>query len=596
MINKNNYNWSRISSSNLPGIILFLITIAVFSPVIQHDFINYDDHIYITENPIVSSGLTLKGLVWAFTNISAGFWFPLTWISHMLDCQIFGLNPGGHHLTSLLLHSVNTVMLFYFLLKITDSFLLSLLTASVFAFHPLNVEPVAWASSRKDLLSAFFWIMTMWFYSEYVKQRNKKNYILALIFFSMGLMAKPMLVTLPFILILMDFLPLRIFVRNREYSSLNPGSGSEPLNYIDNLSIKKSIIEKVPFFLLSLTLISLTYIAERGYGSIVSLQDLSLFSRIANTFVSYIGYLYKSIIPLGLSVHYPPYESLSLLRIVSSFFLFIILTLLSIKLRHKYPYLLFGWLWFVITLIPVIGLVQIGSHSMADRYCYIPLIGLSIIFSWGLHYLMFKLRLIKTGILFISITLSSLIILTGTQLSYWEDSILLFRHAVAVNENNLLAHNNLAFALALEGREQEAIKHYSRALGIPGIKHQIHFNLGNAFQSLKNYDKAIVNYKASLALAPDYVNASLNLGTIYYRLKKYDEATDYFMNVLRIDPNHAGAHNNLGVIMLKQNRLEEAIHHFNMALKQDPGNDMALKNLSKIKKGTDLTDKSRFPS
>ena len=584
MKDKKNNLYPNISPSFLSGIFLFLITFAVFSPVIHHDFINYDDQQYLTENDIVKNGLTLEGVIWAFTNISAGSWYPLTWLSHMLDCQLFGLNPGGHHFTSLLIHSINALMLFYLFKRMTGAFLPSLLVAAIFAIHPLHVEPVAWASSRKDVLSTFFWILTMWSYTYYAKHGGFKRYLIVLLSFLMGLMAKPMLVTLPFVLILMDYWPLcRLDVGKSHIgddSQIYLTSSTHP----QGTPILKLIAEKIPLFILSLAFIFITYIAQKYYGAVTPFNSLSISSRLANALVSYVSYIYKFILPIGLSVHYPLYVSLPLWKITTSFFLLIIISYISIKIHRRHPYLIFGWLWFIGTLVPVIGLIQIGSQSMADRYSYIPLIGLSITFAWGLHHLLEKLRIIKIFPLLICIFMLPLIILTTIQLSYWQNGIALFGHAVNLNKNNLLAHNNLGFALAVAGREEEAIPHFYRALDMKNIENEAHFNLGNAFQSLEQYDKAILHYKAALTIDPDYFKASLNLGSVYYHLHNYDEAIHYFWDVLRINPNHAGAYNNLGVIMAQQNRNTEAISYFNEAIKIDPDNIMALKNLKKIQK------------
>ena len=582
MKDKKNNLYPNISPSFLSGIFLFLITFAVFSPMIHHDFINYDDQQYVTENDIVIKGLTLEGFYWSFTNISAGSWYPLTWLSHMLDCQVFGLNPGGHHFTSLLLHSINALILFYLFKRMTGAFLPSLLVAAIFAFHPLHVEPVAWAASRKDVLSTSFWILTMWSYTYYAKHGGFKRYLMVLIPFLMGLMSKPMLVTLPFVLILMDYWPLCRLDIGQSYIVDNSQTYLTSSTHPQGAPILKLIAEKIPLFILSLAFIFITYIAQKDYGAVTPFNSFSIFSRLANALVSYVSYIYKFILPIGLSVHYPLYVSLPLWKITTSFFLLIIISYISIKFHRRYPYLIFGWLWFIGTLVPVIGLIQIGSQSMADRYSYIPIIGLAIMFSWGLHHLLEKLRIRKIFPLLICIFMLPLIILTTIQLSYWQNGIALFGHAVNLNKNNLLAHNNLGFALAVAGREEEAIPHFYRALDMKNIENEAHFNLGNAFQSLEQYDKAILHYKAALAIDPDYFKASLNLGSVYYHLHKYDEAIHYFLDVLRINPNHAGAYNNLGVIMAQQNRNAEAISHFNEAIKIDPDNIMAIKNLEKI--------------
>ena len=592
---KKSHAFFNIDKSFLTGLFLFLATFFLFAPMFNHDFIHLDDPLYITQNDIVKKGLTLEGFVWAFKNISAGFWFPLTWLSHMLDCQIFGLNPGGHHFTSLLLHSMNSLMLFYLFNKITRAFLPSLLVASIFAFHPLHVEPVAWASSRKDVLSTFFWILTMWSYIRYVKQGGAKAYLLVVLCFLLGLMSKPMLVTLPFILILMDYWPLcRLDIGqscNRDHSNASKIMST----YYKSTPFVKLCTEKIPLLTLSFLSISITYIAEKDIGAIVPFESLPLVIRFGNALVSYMGYMYKTILPIGLTTHYPRPDLLPSWEIASCFFLCMLITLFAIRIHQRHPYFIFGWLWFLGALVPVIGLIQIGTHSMADRYSYVPLIGLSIIFSWGLHHLLVKLRFIKIYPLISCIVVLPLIILTNIQLSYWQNGIILFKHSYELNKNDIVTGYNLGLALADSGREEEAIVHFYRALGIKSIEHKVHFNLGNAFQSFERYDAAISHYQAALSIDPEYIDALNNLGLVFYQLGKYNKASYYFSSVLKIDPNRASAHNNLGVILLLQNKVGEAISHFGEASKIDPNNIMAIKNLEKIhndrikkEKGTDL--------
>ncbi|MDB9822132.1 tetratricopeptide repeat protein [Deltaproteobacteria bacterium] len=582
MKDKKSYSYFDTDLSFLAGLLLFFITFALFAPVINHEFIHLDDPFYITQNDMVKKGLTLEGLIWAFTDISAGFWFPLTWLSHMLDCQIFGLNPDGHHFTSLLLHSINSLMLFYLFRRMTGALLPSLLVAAIFAVHPLHVEPVVWASSRKDVLSTFFWILTMWSYTYYVKQGGFKRYLLVLLSFSMGLMAKPMLVTLPFVLILMDYWPL--FRLDAGQSSNKPDSQAIQSTSINHsrTHILKLITEKIPLFILSLISISITYIAEKNLEAIVSFEIHPLSARLTNAIISYIGYINKTILPVKLSVHYPRPDLLPSLQITNYFFFIILITFLAIKTHRRYPYFLFGWLWFLGTLVPVIGLIQIGSHSMADRYSYIPLIGLSIVFSWGLHHIFIKLRIIKIYPLISCTVILPLIILTNIQLSYWQNGIDLFKHALDVDSGNVFAEYNLGLVLANNGREMDAIAHFYRALGVRGLDHKIFFNLGNSFLSLGQDDLAISHYKYALEIDPDYIEALNNLGLVFYQLGRYDEAAHYFSRVLQINPNHASAHNNLGVIMSLQNRVAGAAFHFKEAIKTDPNNIMAIKNLEKI--------------
>ena len=577
MVQKNKCNYYSLKKPDfLAGAILFLLVMAVFSPVIHHGFINYDDHIYITQNDMVIKGLTIEGIFWAFTNISAGFWFPLTWISHMADCQIFGLNPGGHHFTSIVIHSANTTLLFLIMRKFSRSLFIGLFVAGIFAFHPLNVEPVAWASSRKDVLSTLFWFLTIWVYLIYSNRRTVKNYIVLLFFYILGLMTKPMIVTLPLILILIDLFPLYL-LQHKEIST----SKYSTMSYKNHI-----FLEKIPFLMLSVILVLLTYLAEKNYGALIPVSELPVHTRILNIFINYSQYLKMFFFPAGLSFHYPPQFELSLMKEIFSILLFVMITLISIKTRRRYPYIIFGWVWFAVIFIPVIGLVKIGSHSIADRYCYVPAIGLSIIISGGLYSLLPGLKDLKKAILMVGIILIPLITLSSFQLSYWKNDMTLFGHAVKVNDNNLVAHNNLAFAMANNGYAKDAIKHYRKALGLEKLRHEVYFNIGMAFQSLKKYEEAIYNYKASLSVNPDYLNAALNLGAVFLLQQKYDEASECFNNVLRINPNQAGAHNNLGIIMIRQNNLAGAKYHFNEALRIDPKNTKAIKSLKQLKKGS----------
>lgn len=577
-------------------LLITIITLAVYWQIRTHEFVSFDDDLYVTENQQVRNGLSWQGMKWGFGFTDIAYWHPLTWLSHMLDCQLFGLNPGGHHLVSLLIHAVNSLLLFYLFRRLTGQLLPGLFLALIFALHPMHVEPVAWASSRKDLLSTFFWIITMWTYTNYAARGGIARYLLVLLFFLLGFMSKPMLVTLPFILLLMDYWPLyRIdFGQSNKPSGppVKTGTSSKAKN---RLHIKL-ILEKIPLLIISLVMISLSYLAQKKYGSVADFDTLPMLDRITNIIVSYVSYIYKFILPIKLSVHYPLYLPLPLWKVVISLIILLIISSISIFYFRRKPYLFFGWFWFLITLVPVIGFIQLGNQSMADRYSYIPLIGLSIMVSWHLYCVTEKLNKGYTFELIILILIFPIVILTTLQLNLWQNSAKLFAHAIELDNNNLKAHNNLGHALAVEGRHKEAIPHFKIALSNNRTKIEVHYNIGKAYQSLGYYDKAISHYKSSLEIEPDYLDASLNLGTVFYHIKQYDDAVYYFMNVLRIDPDHGGAHNNLGVIMSQQSRFEEAIYHFNMALEKDPGNEMALKNLYRIKKGNRLKNKSRFPS
>ena len=574
----------NISNSFLAGIFLFLITITTFLPAVNHKFVNYDDQMYITENTMVIKGLTHEGILWAFSNIDAGSWYPLTWLSHMLDCQIYGLNPGGHHFTSILIHSINALLLFILLMKMTGASMPSFLVAAIFALHPLHVEPVAWASSRKDVLSTFFWILTMLSYTYYVRYGGIRRYLLVLLCFLLGLMSKPMLITLPFVLLLMDYWPLsRLTAGESNYGELTHTYLESPIVFKRSI-ISKLIVEKIPLFIMSFIVSVITFIAQKDYDAIAPLNAVPISSRISNIIVSYACYIYKSILPIKLSVHYPFYLQLPLWQVVISIFVLLVISYISLRFYRTHPYLIVGWLWFIGTLVPVIGFIQIGSQAIADRYSYVSQTGLSIMFSWAIFNLLETMHIKKIFPILIIFFISILDILTMNQLKYWQNGISLFQHAVNLDNNNLRAHNNLGCALANSGRPKDAIYHFNYALKDDRFKNEAHYNLGNAYRALGMYEKAIFHYKAALSIDPDYFKAALNLGAVYYHLHKYNEAIKYYQDVLRIDADNAGAHNNIGAIMAQQNNIEGAIYHFNMALKIDPHNKKAFKNLNKIKK------------
>jgi len=364
--------------------ILFLVvaTLLVFWPVLNSEFINLDDGVYVTNNPNVQRGLTLENVKWAFTDTSAGFWHPLTWLSHMLDCQLFGLNPGAHHLTNLLFHLANTLLLFWVLKRMTGRPGASTFIAALFALHPLHVESVAWVSERKDVLSTFFWILTMGLYLRYVEQPGIHRYLLVLLSFTLGLMSKAMLVTLPFVLLLLDYWPLgRLLFKQDSKSSLLPDPG---MAHYQRLSPLRLVREKIPLLILSGTWCVLTFFAEKSLGAIGGLGTIPLGTRLANAISSYGLYLERTIWPRNLAVFYPYPDTIPLGQVIMGGFLLVGLSCIVIRYALSRPYLSVGWLWYLGTLVPVIGLVPVGSHVMADRYTYVPLIGLFIMIAMGL--------------------------------------------------------------------------------------------------------------------------------------------------------------------------------------------------------------------
>jgi protein O-mannosyl-transferase len=550
---------------------LIVVTLAAFEQLRNHAFLNFDDDVYITENRNVQSGLTLEGVIWAFTTTHAANWHPLTWLSHMLDCQLYGLNPSGHHLTNLVFHIASTLLLFLVLERMTGALWRSSFVAALFALHPLHVESVAWVAERKDVLSTFFWMLTMWTYVHYVKRPGFNRYLLVLLFFILGLLSKPMLVTLPFVLLLLDYWPLGRFQfgqligdhKSNTSRSMNPG---------DQKSIPlRLILEKVPFFALTAISIFLTIFAQQKGGAVKSLEYYPLESRIANALVSYVSYIVKMIWSNQLAVFYPYQEMLPIWKVVGSGLLLVCASLLVIRAARKLPCLIVGWFWYLGTLIPVIGLVQVGSQAMADRYTYVPLIGLFIMIVWSVPDIWVGWRY-RRVVLSISagLLLSLLVIITKLQVNHWQNSIMLYEHSLAVTSNNFIIDNNLGLALVEQGKIQEAIAHFSEALRIKPDDAEAHYSLGLALAGQRKIQGAIAHFAEALRIKPEYSEAHNGLGVTLVWQGKIQEAIAHFTEALRIKPDDAKAHYNLGIALAEQGKIQEAIAHFTEALRIKP--------------------------
>ena len=413
---------------------LFLVmaTLAVYWQVQNFDFVNFHDDDYVYENRHVKEGLTLESVTWAFTTIHAGNWHPLTWLSHMLDSHVYGMNSGRHHLTNLLFHIANTLLMFMVFRKMTDSLWQSGFVAGLFALHPLHVESVAWVSERKDVLSTFFWMLTKWSYIWYVEHPVVRRYILVVLFFALGLMSKPMLVTLPFVLLLLDFYPLNRFQFQQSDGSANAQQKSIAL---------RLILEKTPLFVLVAMSSAITFYAQKHGGAVASLKVIPLKARVANALVSYANYIGKMVYPSKLTVLYPHPGMLPWWKIAGACFLLVSISFLAIRVVKQSPYFAMGWLWYLGTLVPVIGLVQVGSQSMADRYTYVPLIGIFIIIAWGIPELVAQWRYRKIWLATLAtVILTILMAMTWKQVGYWKNSITLFEHTLKVTTNNALPH------------------------------------------------------------------------------------------------------------------------------------------------------------
>ncbi len=538
--------------------LLIIATSGVYLRVVNHEFVGLDDATYVYQNEQVLSGVTPEGVLWALTATQASNWHPLTWLSHMLDVQLFGAEPGGHHLVNLLIHVTNTAFLALVLYRMTGAVWPSTAVAALFGLHPLHVESVAWVAERKDVLSTFFWILTLWLYARFVESRGPGRYLLTLLAFALGLMAKPMLVTLPFVLLLLDYWPLE-----------------RPLS-----AWRRLLLEKVPFLTLSMLSSALTILAQRGADAIITMESVPFGLRIGNALVSYVRYIAKRVWPQALAVYYPHPGEVSAAAAIGAALLLGGLTFAVLRAGRHHRYLPVGWLWFVGTLVPVIGLIQVGEQAMADRYTYIPLIGLFLLLAWGGRELAMRWRVPQRLLLaFFGVILVALAIQTLAQLGYWKNSEALFEHALAVTRDNSMAHTALAGGLLGQGRTEEAIAHYRSALEIDPEYARAQYNLGVALARLGQHEEALAHYAEAARLKPDRANYHVGQGRALYRLDRIDEAIAHYQAALRIDPDQADALNNLGLAHMRRGELDEAVRAYSEVIRIQPDYAEAHHNL-----------------
>lgn len=493
--------------------LLVVVTLSLFWQATTHDFIEFDDQQYVTENHIVQKGLTRNGLVWAFTSTYASNWHPLTWISHMVDYQLFGMEPSGHHLTNVILHSINVVILFLLLNRMTGAIWRSCFVAVLFAVHPLHVESVAWVAERKDVLSTLFWMISLYFYIGYAQFSDRSRYLAALTAFALGLMAKPMLVTLPCVMLLLDCWPLARLQSKRD---LQPSTAR----------FRHLIVEKVPFFILSAVSSAVTLYAQQK--SIAHLHVLDFPHRVGNALISYSSYIGKTLWPHDLAIFYPlPLlygHSFSILTVVACGLLILCITILCVKGIKGHPYLIVGWLWFLGTLTPVIGLIQVGGQVMADRYMYIPAIGLFIIVAWGISELADKHPGSRIFIIAATVTvLTALATVTNVQLGYWQNGIRLFEHTLNVTPPNYTAHAALGKTFLKQGEDSKALSHFNEALRLNPTLTNVHYSIGTIYNRQRNFDLAIQHYSKELLIQPDSLEAK-NAIQMTQRLKDLMDA------------------------------------------------------------------------
>jgi tetratricopeptide (TPR) repeat protein len=541
----------------LLAVLLALVTIATYWPATRHDFVNYDDNIYVTSNVHVQNGLTLESIKWAFLNPVSANWHPLTMLSHMLDCQLFGLKPWGHHLTNLLLHALNTVLVFVLLRSMTGALWRSLMVAALFGLHPLHVESVAWVAERKDVLSAFFGLLALWTYARFAEEsrtqgdRSKLFYGLTLLFFAFGLMSKAMLVTMPCVLLLLDYWPLQRFKLQ------GPG-----------FRVQSLVLEKIPFFVMAAAVSVVTFVMQRQGGTVKTVENLPLGARVGNALVSFCRYLGKLFWPTDLAVFYPHPGYWPLAEVLLAGVLLAGISALLFMQRRQYPFLLMGWLWFIGTLVPVIGLVQVGEQAMADRYTYIPALGVLILAIWGAYELARRWRYHEIALSVSgSVAIVLCLALTRQQLGYWQDSETLFRHTLKVTENNYIAHNNLGDALFNKGQTGEAISQYQEAIRSKPDYADAHYNLGIALLKKGQTDEAISQYQEAIRLKSDYAETHNNLGIALLKKGQTNEAISQYQEAIRLKSDYAEAHNNLGNALIKKGQTDEAISQYQEAIR-----------------------------
>jgi tetratricopeptide (TPR) repeat protein len=549
------------------SILLVVATCAAFAEVGRSDFVRYDDDLYVSENPRVRAGLRLEGVGWAFSTLEAGNWHPATWLSHMLDVDLFGMDPGAHHRTSLALHAVNGVLLFVLLRWTTGALWRSAFVAALFALHPLHVESVAWIAERKDVLSALFWLLSTLAYARYARDASLPYYALALGLFALGLMAKPMLVTLPLVLLLLDVWPLG---RTRLYAPKR-GFGGRPA------SVAWLLAEKLPWLGLAALSSLVTLAAQSAGGAVKDLSVHTLGTRAATALVAYVAYAWKALWPSDLAVFYPHPLAWSAWQVAGAAAFLVAVSALALATARRRPWLAVGWLWYLGTLVPVIGLVQIGNQWRADRYSYLPLIGLFIFVSWGAPDLLSRWRHSRRAL---AVAGAAVVALCGAttvaQVRHWRDTETLFQRALVATRDNYVAHTALASQRAREGQLTLAIDGYRTALRINPDYGVAHYNLAKALVLQSRLDEALEHFRALLELRPDDPQAHFILGYVMQRLGDPAQAAEHLASGLALEPDAVEARTQLGVAQLQLGRNAEAVRSFRRALAVDPDAPQAL--------------------
>ena len=567
--------------------LLVAVTLCLFYPVRHYDFVNYDDGRFVQQAE-VQAGLTRDGVLWAFTTAEFG-WHPITWLSHMVDSELYGDNPGAHHLTSVFIHAASSLLLFLVLMRMTGDLWPSGLTAALFALHPLRVESVAWVAERKDVLSAFFWILAMWGYVRYVERPTVGRYVVTAVAMGLELMSKGMAVTLPFVFLLLDYWPLKrlqlaprpaLAATRKPKRGRRLEQGSRTTSH--RAHVLRLVVEKIPFFLLAVGGSVAAVIAQRSLGAVAGLGQIPLAYRIENALVSYVAYIGMLLWPVGLAVYYPhPLGSLPAWKVAGSVLILLTVSGLAIMAAKRRPYFIVGWLWYLGTLVPVIGIIQVGGKAMADRYTYLPSIGLFVLVAWGIQEVVSGVPRRRVAMVIVtSCALVGFTAATWLQLQHWRNSETLFRHALAVTTRNSIAHGQLGAALADSGRPEEAIPHYEAALRIYGTDAAVQANLGQALDDVGRPEEGLPHLFEAVRLDPNLAQAQARLGAMLAEAGRFAEAIEHLTKAVVLDPNNAQTHNNLGAALLHEDNVQAAIEQFSAAIRISPDYGQALFNLA----------------
>jgi tetratricopeptide (TPR) repeat protein len=563
---------------------LVALTLISYYPLRENGFVNYDDQTYVYMNPRVQEGLNAGNVAWAFQTMYIANWHPVTWLSHMADCEFFGLQPAGHHATSFLLHLINVLLLFWLLRSMTGATWRSAFVAAVFAVHPLNVESVAWVSERKNVLSTFFWLLTIWAYVRYVRLPGWRNYLLTAVFLALGLMTKPMLVTLPVVLLLLDFWPLRRVSVTGAASTAAADAAEGEAEKDGRASANsagfwptlfKLALEKVPLLALSAASSWVTLKAQAASGALVTVEGLTIKNRLTNTVASYAAYLYKMAWPTKLAPFYPHPGSLLPYRQVVLAALVLAAVTALVAWRGKFSvYLAVGWLWYLVTFVPVIGLVQVGGQSMADRYAYVPMLGALVAVAWGVSELTRRWpyrKLVLGGAA--ACVLLALALTTRQQVRHWKDSAALWAHTLAVTERNYVAYTNLAAEQVYRGQYDEAIENCNMALQYDPADGMTYETLGEALTKKGRPEEGIPHLYKSLRLTTQKetaMAAQRTLGEAMLQTGNEQKAIHHFLQTLRLDPLQAEPHTRLGELLYKRGEFDQALDHFAKAAQLKP--------------------------